>query len=235
MSLKHYLRGLGIGILITAVILAITGKTEKMTDAEIKIRAAQLGMVEEKVLSDLASGTEASEESNNPMDGSEALSETEQESSEVVNESIEEDTEEEGASSVPESEEESSKATLSEAGSEEAAVSDEAESSAEEVAEASKPEPTVTTVVSSNSGTNNREAEGIVTQEDEYIIFTIESGEPSSSITQKLYAAGLIDSTEEYDNYLISQGYSRKLRSGTHRIPVGASDEQIAKILCRMN
>lgn len=58
MNLKYYLRGLGIGIVVTAVIMgaASGGKKDKMSDAEIKERAAELGMVEaqtEGVLADL--------------------------------------------------------------------------------------------------------------------------------------------------------------------------------------
>ena len=57
MNLKYYLRGLGIGIIVTAVIMSIAGNDskEELSDAEIKARAAQLGMVEESgLLSELA-------------------------------------------------------------------------------------------------------------------------------------------------------------------------------------
>ncbi len=50
MKLKFYLRGLGIGIAITALVMGLTlGKNtkESLTDEEIKERAAALGMVEE--------------------------------------------------------------------------------------------------------------------------------------------------------------------------------------------
>lgn len=48
MKLKYYLRGLGIGVLVTTIILAIAlnRKPMELTDAQIKERAAQLGMVE---------------------------------------------------------------------------------------------------------------------------------------------------------------------------------------------
>lgn len=48
MRLKYYLRGLGIGIVVTTIILAIAldRKPEAMTDAQIKERAEELGMVE---------------------------------------------------------------------------------------------------------------------------------------------------------------------------------------------
>lgn len=44
MKLKYYLRGLGIGIIVTAVIMGISsgGKTEKLTDAQILARAKEL-------------------------------------------------------------------------------------------------------------------------------------------------------------------------------------------------
>lgn len=48
MNLKYYLRGLGIGIVVTAVVMGVAGngRKEQLSDAEIKTRAAQLGMVE---------------------------------------------------------------------------------------------------------------------------------------------------------------------------------------------
>lgn len=55
-KLRYYLRGLGIGILVTAFILSVAKKnTEELTDAQIKERALALGMVEgdSLVLSDL--------------------------------------------------------------------------------------------------------------------------------------------------------------------------------------
>ena len=47
MKLKYYLRGLGIGIIVTTLVLmvAFSGKKEKLSDQEIMQRAEQLGMV----------------------------------------------------------------------------------------------------------------------------------------------------------------------------------------------
>ena len=54
MKLKYYLRGLGIGIAVTALVLSFTGggKTS-LTDEEIMARARELGMVESVTLSQL--------------------------------------------------------------------------------------------------------------------------------------------------------------------------------------
>ena len=62
--LKYYLRALGIGIIVTALLMGYSQKHGgEMSDEEIRQRAAQLGMVEQKgVLSEVASVTE------NPVD-----------------------------------------------------------------------------------------------------------------------------------------------------------------------
>lgn len=58
MKLKYYLRGLGIGILVTTVILSLAGIGRKnMTDEEVVKRAKELGMVESTLLSDLPDQT----------------------------------------------------------------------------------------------------------------------------------------------------------------------------------
>ena len=48
MNLKYYLRGLGVGIVVTALIMGISlgGKKESLSNEEIKTRAKELGMVE---------------------------------------------------------------------------------------------------------------------------------------------------------------------------------------------
>ena len=52
MKLRYYLRGLGIGIAVTALFFGIyTGRVNRgMSDEEVKKRAAELGMIENTVL-----------------------------------------------------------------------------------------------------------------------------------------------------------------------------------------
>lgn len=49
MKLRMYLRGLGLGIIVTALILSFSAnsRSKEMTDAQIKAKAKELGMVEE--------------------------------------------------------------------------------------------------------------------------------------------------------------------------------------------
>lgn len=71
MKLKYYMRGLGIGILITTLIFAAAGKKEKLTDEEIMARAKDLGMVMkddtdslEKIINNMKHGTDGSSKDN---------------------------------------------------------------------------------------------------------------------------------------------------------------------------
>ena len=67
------------------------------------------------------------------------------------------------------------------------------------------------------------------------VLIEVKSGEGSYTICQKLVEKGLITSATEFDNYLYTGGYDRKLRAGSFEIPEGAQPEEIAKILCGMN
>ena len=169
MDLKQYLRGLGAGILVTAVILGFSQKTKPMTDAEIKVRAAQLGMVEETVLSDLVT------EEKSSSDGDTLVEEYTQESNE-------------------------------------ASTEDTTQLSTQDLEEATKGETVI--------------------EEESYVVITVEPGNGSSIISNKLYEAGVIASKEEYNEYLLSKGYDRRLIAGEYRVPMGASMEEITRILC---
>ena len=54
MKLKYYLRGLGIGVFVSVIIMTVAfGNRKPMTDEEIKARAKELGMIENSVLADM--------------------------------------------------------------------------------------------------------------------------------------------------------------------------------------
>ncbi|MCR4739656.1 MAG: hypothetical protein K5886_05260 [Lachnospiraceae bacterium] len=89
MKLGYYLRGLGIGIIVTALLMGFTlsTRTGSMSDEDVKKRAAELGMVEESRLlvqeagdKETADKTEDTKEDqikadNNTEDSSKAVSE----------------------------------------------------------------------------------------------------------------------------------------------------------------
>ncbi|MBR4530740.1 MAG: hypothetical protein IKO80_10750 [Lachnospiraceae bacterium] len=78
MKLKYYLRGMGVGMILTAIIMGIAlhGRTETLSDAEIMARARELGMIDSTVLSDYAAQGSSGDamggggENGNAADGS---------------------------------------------------------------------------------------------------------------------------------------------------------------------
>lgn len=63
--------------------------------------------------------------------------------------------------------------------------------------------------------------------------FKVRGGLLSSSVAREMKAAGIIQNDKKLDKYLVDNGYATKIREGIYRIPVGASYEQIAKIITR--
>jgi len=78
MKLKYYLRGMGIGIILTAIVMgfALGGRKATMSDAEVIQRAKTLGMIEADsgVLTDTAEGVNGSNE-NDTSSSDKALAE----------------------------------------------------------------------------------------------------------------------------------------------------------------
>jgi len=68
MRLKYYLKGIGVGLIIAALLMGIaTRDSATMTDEEIKVRAKELGMVEQKTLADTIRPTEVPVQSQAPV------------------------------------------------------------------------------------------------------------------------------------------------------------------------
>lgn len=74
-----------------------------------------------------------------------------------------------------------------------------------------------------------------VTAERKTRTFTVRSGLLSSSVAREMKAAGVIADDEALDDYLEKSGLARKVRAGKYKIPVGASYEEIARIITRQD
>lgn len=229
MEKKYYFRGLGLGIIVTALIMGIVlsrGEKREMTDAEIIARAKELGMTENTRLVEPSETAEDQEETEPP-----------------------ETAEDQGETELPETAEDREKTELP--AKNEAA----AEPVKKDVAVA-QPKDEVGEPVSSNRTTQNKQPTADtneMTKQDEdtgnketppteespkntdtkpsVVKVTIVSGDGSYTVAKKLEEAGVVFSASDYDNYLCQNGYDKRLRTGTFQIPAGASNEQIAKIV----
>ena len=73
MRIKYYLKGLGIGMIVATLLMGIATKdSSAMTDEEIKAKAKELGMVEQKTLSDVVADI-TPEPSNVPKEEAEPI------------------------------------------------------------------------------------------------------------------------------------------------------------------
>lgn len=233
MKLKYYLRGLGIGIAVTSLVLGLSGRKESLTDEEIKARAAELGMVEDTVLSQLretetfaeAGDTEAEAleaESVEVESETAATEEAMAEAAKTEMETIEmEATEMEATETAEEAKAMENEAMEPEAESETEAVEPEAEAQEQEA----------------ESKTETVEAESAEASKPKgkTVTITIRPGDTSWPIAKRVQEAGLVKDAAEFDDFLCDNGYSKYLRVGTHEIEAGASEEEIAKMLTRKN
>lgn len=202
MKIRYYLRGLGLGILFTAVFFLLSGDSgQTMSDEMIKERAKELGMVESTVLADMSESVQESEEESTAL--VETVEETTVEmTTEEVTETVSEETEtteDESTVVVEETEEESVED-----------ISSEETSSEEESSE---------------------EASNETVPAGQMISIIVNKGEGSDTVSHRLHEAGLVDDPYEYDRYLMQNGYDKRISAGEHMIPMGADWQEIAKIL----
>lgn len=78
---------------------------------------------------------------------------------------------------------------------------------------------------------NPAEPKKDVIYSDEPVLFTIDEGTNSYTVSKNLAAVGLIKDVVSFDNFLIDNGYSKSIQSGTYEILPGTSEKDIATII----
>lgn len=219
MNLKYYLRGLGVGIVVTSLILGIGlgSRKETLSNEEIKERARELGMVEESI-----TVAEAA-----------AQKEEEAQEAEVTVAPVPEENAESDAEPIVNAEPEVSSEPAVSTGAAPETSEEPNVSAASEPAASTAPEAGATPEAGVKPVADEAEEDSGTAPEKEIVDITINPGEGSYVISQKLEQSGLIDDAAEYDAYLCDNGYHTKLRAGVHKIPMGSTREEIAKLLCR--
>ena len=230
MKLRYYFRGLGIGILVTALIMGITSKAGRpLTDAEIRAKALTLGMVDPDNISlgSLGSGaSDGAEHGNVPNTGPNEDGEDNGQGQNPPEMAEPSETPDSQGTQEPEE-------TVGPEISPSPSVSTTSESSPTPAADSTpKPTPTLTptpTPEPTLTLTPTPTPEPVTTVETVTIL--IVRGDSSYTVSRRLEEAGLIENARDYDTYLVDNGYSKTIRTGTYKIPVNATWEEIAKII----
>ena len=216
MRMRYYLRGLGIGIVVTALLMGFTkgGQKETLTDAEIVERAKSLGMLESSVLSaDLGNEEEIS-----------------------VNDISEVAQQEETQQTEPEAETDNPTQTDSE---KETETNSSTQIDSEKEIETDNPEKTdlENKIENDNPEKTKSDAETVKSDqadsaEKRYVV-TIYSGDGSRTVANRLEEMGVIEDAAEFDRYLCQNGYDKRLTTGNHEINAGADEKEIAEALVK--
>lgn len=249
MKLRYYMRGLGIGILVTAILMAVTihGKTERLTDEQIIERAEALGM-EMKYSSDVLADTVSENQSESTETG---LSDQVKEETSLANQlAAEEKTEnplldrevgntdatEAGSTDNlqqdiyhedPDAAERTETKTGQTDGNADADSAEEG-TTEENVADAQDESTAGDTEQADAAGSSTADTDAQTAGSKQ---ITVSSGDGSDTVARKLYEAGLVSDAAAYDKYLCQNGYDKKICTGVKTIPAGASEAEIAKIL----
>ena len=247
MNLKYYLRGLGLGILVTALILSVAGRNRRtMTDAEVKERAKELGMIENTVLLEKPEETEsASETTANPESASETTANTESVSETTAGSDGEvqigtdignnEDVSQGDLSKEETPKDNQPKEETSEEEKPQKGASQDTEPKDDTSQEVSddpeRPEELSKNNTEDTQGENDEKvtSAGEDQSRTDEVTLTIVSGDTSYSVAKKLYELGVVPSVEQTDRFLCANGYDRTIRTGVYTIAPEETLESVAK------
>ena len=216
MKLRYYLRGLGIGIVITAFLMGFTkgSAKETLSDDEIIARAEALGMVQSSVLSSDLNHEEQGEDGvtvsyNTALDESDIAALPDGAGADQTGD----------AAGVADTE----------ATDKTADAADTVDS--EKVADAAGDSEGSTKASDTDAADNSTKATD--TTGAATITVTINSGDGSDTVARHLAELGVITDAGDFDRYLCQNGYDKKLATGNHEINAGAGYQEIAEILIK--
>ena len=257
MKLKYYLRGMGIGIILTAIVMgfALGGRKATISDAEVIRRAKELGMIEAGtgVLTQTSGEAGQNNDKTDTSTSDTPLGKTGEKIPEEVNQEVtgtdqsvpemdgdaqegQDPQTEEGSSETESSDDDARGAAEQEVKTTDTASAD---NNAESTAHSSEDSSTDLTSNSSTSestesaaaATTSEAVTGSVNAATKTI--TIPGGLGSEGVAAILAREGIIDDAGSFNAYLVDRKIDRIIRSGVKTIPAGANYEQIADIITK--
>lgn len=234
MKLKYYMRGIGVGILFSIMVFLIVGKEDpQMTDEQIIAAAKELGMEEKKTidLSGLNPTPVASidDKGDNLKDPNNLSNEEKGDTDKKENNpSITPDSdasEVDSSNSIDDQKNEDDTSV----NSDDKMNKDDAASNPDESKNADELEKDNNTSVDNNSTSDK----GEINESDEIKTLVISKGMYSHDVADLCESIGLVKNAKEFDSYLIQNGYASNIRINRYEIQVGASYEEIARLITK--
>lgn len=211
MRLKYYLRGLGIGIICTTLLMTIEShtNTQTMTDEEVIERAEELGMVMQE---------DADPVKKTAQDPSEQASTQKGENSYENNEGKQKD----------QKNDRQNKTSAAEGTAQPENGSAKKKSSTAQEGESAPPADSEVQNTEEPAKENPQDGDEPAPQ---LVEFEVEQGESSDAVARNLFQNHLVDDAEAFNDYVVSNGYDSRFMPGHFSIPEGSSYEEIVKIL----
>ncbi len=219
MKFKYYMRGAGIGIIAaTAVLSAAFLFQDNISDAEVIQRAMELGMVmEEGTPQTLGELSKQNGAQQNTLPGNA-------------------DRNAAAASQAPDTKDGTE--SNNHASGQDTSIDKDTDKDTDTSADTDTDIDVDTAIdvdtdVDKNTDSKKNHAKGSSSNKSEKITVTIVGGDVSRTVSAKVFEAGLVDSADEFNDYLGSHDYDNALQPGTYEVEMGASFKEIAEILTK--
>ena len=209
--MRRFLQGLGLGLLVAAIIMGIgTRKNSSSANESVVEQARELGMVFPKDVKTSDSMDIDDTETPVPTEAAEATSGAGARGAGVGGDSDVSDSSEEDTTTPEPSPSESPKSTKK-------PKKDKTE----------KPEESLPPVEGPNATPRGHK----VLEKGTVVRFTVRDGLVSSSIAREMYEQGIIEDMWEFDHYITRNNLGRNIINGTYELKVGDSYANIARII----
>lgn len=233
MNLKSYSRGIGAGIIVTAIIMGIASNKRTITDEEVINRAKELGYTQSSVLAQASVSDSKEDKVTDITDSATSISLI---SIEEIEEAANDKVDDPDTKDRTSEDESSAKTSVS--------LSDEKQLSDSSVSETSVSKTSSETSVSDTSVNSSESDEASVedpkedeankpTNNEESVLITINRGDSSVTVSRRMYEAGLVESAVEFDQFLCTNGYDKYLAVGEYEIIFGLDFDTMARIITR--
>jgi hypothetical protein len=216
MNLKYYVRGIGVGILFSAVVMSVAfhGSSKNgLSDEQIIARAKELGMVESNAVNSLDDLLTTPTPTEIPQENG-------TEESDEAEEVPVTDDKKDNTDQLPEASDESTTDDKN-------VVDDTVEENGNQTGETS----TDNTASSDNETSKNDSATVDENPEDTLKEIVITEGMSSEKVTRILKENGVIEDAGAFNQYLIINNYSRRIRVGTYHIKPYATYKDITDMI----
>lgn len=214
MKAKYIFRGLGLGIIITAVVMGAYTR-DAVADARVKV-LKEYGIGEEaKLVETLVDAGNDKQDSKNNQDSN--IKNDDNNNNDKATEVIPAGGETQPQTAAPGVEPETK-----------AQVNPEPEADV-------KPEPVIPEGAVDNEDTGESKSVIVAAPEEDNdkITVVITKGDDSGTVSRKLHSVGLVDNAKEFDAFLIQHGYDKRINTGTKTFKSTDSWQELADKLAR--